>query len=81
MFSATMPLKVELLAKKYLRHPVFISIGDRKGKINEKIEQRVEFVAESQKRRRLLDILSVSEPPFIVFCNAKKSCDTLAKIL
>lgn len=30
MFSATMPLKVEMLAKKYLRHPVFINIGDRK---------------------------------------------------
>ena len=31
MFSATMPLRVELLAKKYLRHPIFISIGDRQG--------------------------------------------------
>lgn len=31
MFSATMPLKVELLAKKFLRNPVFLAIGDRSG--------------------------------------------------
>jgi len=81
MFSATMPQKVEMLAKKYLRHPIFISIGDRKGKINERIDQRVEFINGGQKLKRLLEILSSEEPPFIVFCNAKKTCDAVARQL
>ena len=38
MFSATMPPRVEALAKKYLRHPVFISVGDRKAA--SRVEQR-----------------------------------------
>jgi len=51
MFSATMPPKVELLAKKYLRHPVFISIGDRQGKAAQTIEQRVLIMTSGQRRR------------------------------
>jgi len=81
MFSATMPLKVEMLAKKYLRQAVFISIGDRKGKVNTRIEQRVEWMTEGNKRRRLLELLTTEEAPFIVFSNSKKQCDNLAKIL
>jgi len=77
MFSATMPVKVEMLAKKYLRHPVFISIGDRKGKVNENIEQRIEFLKENKKKDRLMEVLKKDQPPFMVFCNAKKNCDSL----
>jgi len=78
MFSATMPLKVELLARKYLRHPIFISIGDRKGDAAKMVEQRVIWMAEGAKRKKLIDILSQEPPPFIVFMNAKKSCDKLS---
>jgi len=52
MFSATMPLKVELLARKYLRHPIFISIGDRKGDAAKMVEQRVLWMAEGAKRKK-----------------------------
>jgi len=82
MFSATMPLKVELLAKKYLRHPVFIAIGDRKGRAAKSVEQRIEWMSsDNQKRERLTQIVSDDEPPFIVFCNEKKKCDMLGRYL
>jgi len=81
MFSATMPPRVEQLAKKYLRHPVFISIGDRKGSANENVTQRVEMLTEGRKRGRLMEILKQDEAPFIVFCNSKKGCDTLARAI
>lgn len=77
MFSATMPLKVEMLAKKYLRHPIFIAVGDRSGDVASTVTQRVMWTTENMKRKLLNDILERDEPPFIVFCNAKKSCDTL----
>jgi ATP-dependent RNA helicase DDX23/PRP28 len=81
MFSATMPLKVELLAKKYLRHPIFIAIGDRKGKASGNVTQRVEMTTEARKRDRLLSVLREDQPPFIVFCNSKKSCDSLQRVI
>ena len=70
-----------MLAKKYLRHPVFIAIGDRKGKANTNIEQRIEMIPEARKKTRLVEIVTSDEAPFIVFCNSKKMCDQLARHL
>jgi len=82
MFSATMPLKVELLAKKYLRNPIFISIGDRAGNAAKTVTQEVIWsTSENQKRTRIQSILSEQEPPVIVFCNQKGTCDQVAKWL
>lgn len=81
MFSATMPLKVELLAKKYLRHPIFISIGDRKGNASENVEQRVEWMKENGKRNRLMEILEEHDPPGIIFCNTQSGCNSLVKFI
>ncbi|KAJ3062265.1 DEAD (Asp-Glu-Ala-Asp) box polypeptide 23, partial [Quaeritorhiza haematococci] len=82
MFSATMPPAVERLAKKYLRRPAVVTIGQA-GQAVEKIEQRVEFIGdENRKKQRLLEILGGKfEPPIIVFVNQKKGCDVLAKAL
>lgn len=77
MFSATMPLKVEMLAKKYLRNPIFIAVGERQGAVASTVEQRVMWTTENMKRKLLNEILERDEPPFIVFCNAKKTCDNL----
>ncbi|CDJ62369.1 DEAD-box family helicase, related [Eimeria necatrix] len=52
MFSATMPPALERLARKYLRAPSYISIGDP-GAGKRAIEQRVEFVSEARKKQRL----------------------------
>lgn len=80
MFSATMPPALERLARKYLRAPSYISIGDP-GAGKRAIEQRVEFVSEARKKQRLQDLLEESEPPVMVFVNQKKSADALAKAL
>ena len=52
MFSATMLPQIEKLARKYLRSPAFISIGEPGGGKKD-IDQRIEFVTESQKRNKL----------------------------
>ena len=80
MFSATMPPKVIHLAKKYLRHAVEIAVGDRRGKAASNVEQRVEWVrSDADKRRRLLELLQSEQPPIIVFCNLKRTCDLVAR--
>jgi len=80
MFSATMPPAVERLARRYLRAPAFISIGDP-GAGKKDIEQRVEWIPEKKKKERLWEILAVAEPPIILFVNQKKAADVLVKAL
>jgi ATP-dependent RNA helicase DDX23/PRP28 len=81
MFSATMPVKVELLARKYLRNPAYLAIGERSGTVVDRIQQTVLWVTENMKQSKLLNIVRHEDPPIIVFCNAKKNCDTVAKFL
>ena len=81
MYTATMPSAVERIARKYLRRPAIVTIGNA-GEAVETVEQRVEFVAgEDKRKRRMLDILSSREfaPPIIVFVNIKRNCDAVAR--
>ncbi|KAH8815161.1 pre-mRNA-splicing ATP-dependent RNA helicase-like protein prp28 [Xylogone sp. PMI_703] len=81
MYTATMPPAVEKIAKKYLRRPAIVTIGNV-GEAVDTVEQRVEFVAgEDKRKKRLNEILSSGEfkPPIIVFVNIKRNCDTVAK--
>ncbi|CAO3652781.1 unnamed protein product [Cunninghamella blakesleeana] len=83
MFSATMPTAVERLAKKYLRHPAVVTIGNA-GQAGSTVEQRVEMMDdEGRKKNRLIEILSTNnyDPPIIIFVNQKKGVDSLAKTL
>jgi len=80
MFSATMPPAVERMARRYLRAPAFISIGDP-GAGKKDIEQRVEWINEKDKKQRLQSLLAVVEPPIIIFVNQKKAGDVLVKAL
>lgn len=50
LFSATMPPPVERLAKKYLRKPAIITIGEA-GRAVDTVEQRVEFVNGDEKKK------------------------------
>ncbi len=79
MFSATMPAQVEQIAKTYLRHPVIIRIGDEDTGKNKRIEQRVLFITESQKKSELTKLLQrlSSNDKVIVFINSKKQGDSL----
>ncbi|KAG8533220.1 mRNA splicing protein prp28 [Bacidia gigantensis] len=81
MYTATMPSAVERIARKYLRRPAIVTIGNV-GEAVETVEQRVEFVAgEDKRKKRLLDILGSRDfqPPIIVFVNIKRNCDAIAR--
>jgi ATP-dependent RNA helicase DDX23/PRP28 len=83
LFSATMPPPVERLARKYLKRPAVITIGEA-GRAVDTVEQRVEFVTgEEKKKQRLLEILNSGQyqAPIIVFVNQKKTADMVAKDL
>ncbi|KAI9756591.1 MAG: mRNA splicing protein prp28 [Chaenotheca gracillima] len=81
MYTATMPSAVERIARKYLRRPAIVTIGNV-GEAVETVEQRVEFVAgEDKRKKRLNEILASREfvPPIIVFVNIKRNCDAVAR--
>ncbi|KAI1470198.1 DEAD-domain-containing protein [Daldinia caldariorum] len=81
MYTATMPAAVEKIAKKYLRRPATVTIGNA-GEAVDTVEQRVEFVpGEDRRKKRLQEILSSNEfaPPIIVFVNIKRNCDAVAR--
>lgn len=82
MFSATMPPAVERLARKYLRRPAIVNIGNV-GQAVDTVEQIVEFINDdNRKRARLIEILNEDyKPPIMVFVNQKKGCDVLYKAL
>ena len=83
MFSATMPPAVEKLAKKFLRHPAIVCIGDEDSGKNKRIRQHVLFISEQQKKQTLIDLLRRKQPneKYLVFCNEKRGCDALKKVV
>ncbi|CAM9650215.1 unnamed protein product [Chrysoparadoxa australica] len=82
MFSATMPAEVERMAKKYMRHPVTIQIGDAETGFNTRIKQEVIFMSESQKLNRAKELMSgIGYDKAIIFCNTKRCADGLGKDL
>jgi ATP-dependent RNA helicase DDX23/PRP28 len=80
MFSATMPSELEIIARRYLRHPVSVRIGDVDTGKNKRIEQRVFFLSEAQKRGKLIEELAKlsRDDKVIIFVNLKKTGDTIA---
>jgi len=80
MFSATMNSSLEKLARKYLRGPSYISIGEP-GAGKKQIEQQVIFLDEHQKREKIRNILSRTRGTAMIFVNHKNSVDSLCKTL
>lgn len=82
MYTATMPSAVERIARKYLRRPAIVTIGNI-GEAVDTVEQRVEFISGEEKRKkRLGEVLSQRgefPPPIIVFVNIKRNCDAVAR--
>ncbi|KAK4136335.1 DEAD-domain-containing protein [Trichocladium antarcticum] len=81
MYTATMPPLVEKIAKKYLRRPAIVTIGNA-GEAVDTVEQRVEFISgEDKRKRRLQEILNSGQfkPPVIVFVNIKRNCEMVAR--
>jgi ATP-dependent RNA helicase DDX23/PRP28 len=85
MFSATMALEVERIAKRYLRHPAIISIGDQDSGKNARIIQKLVWVSSSAKKEEALRTL-LRDPKFsrdkvIVFVNEKRHADNVGRIV
>jgi ATP-dependent RNA helicase DDX23/PRP28 len=81
MYTATMPTAVERIARKYLRRPAIVTIGNV-GEAVDTVEQRVEFVSgEDKRKKRLGELLGAHQfkPPIIVFVNIKRNCDAVAR--
>ncbi|KAL6755306.1 P-loop containing nucleoside triphosphate hydrolase protein [Haematococcus lacustris] len=77
MFSATMPMAVERLARKYLRRPIVVNIGNA-GRATDNVSQRVVVCKENEKANRLEQELDlVDEKRAIVFVNTKRQCDNV----
>ena len=58
LFSATMPPAVERLAKKYLKRPAVITIGEA-GRAVDTVDQRVEFVNGDEKKKWVQLLLGI----------------------
>ncbi|KAF1845905.1 pre-mRNA-splicing ATP-dependent RNA helicase PRP28 [Cucurbitaria berberidis CBS 394.84] len=81
MYTATMPTALERIARKYLRRPAIVTIGNA-GEAVETVEQRVEHIqGEERRKKRLQEILNSGDfaPPIIVFVNIKRNCDAIAR--
>lgn len=85
MFSATMPLEVERIAKRYLRHPSIISIGDKDSGKNARIHQRLVWLPSPAKKedalRNLMQDRRFLREKVIVFVNEKKHADGVGRIV
>lgn len=85
MFTATMPLEVERIAKQYLRHPAIISIGDQDSVKNARIVQRVIYLSGPSKKESALRDLILNpryvREKIIVFVNEKKNADGIGRMV
>ncbi len=83
LFSSSLSTETESLARKYLRHPAFITIGDRSSAAsNIRIEHRVLWLtAADDKSNRLRAAMADATPPVLVFTNEPTTCDQVWKAL
>jgi ATP-dependent RNA helicase DDX23/PRP28 len=85
MFTATMPLEVERIAKRYLRHPAIISIGDQDSGKNKRIIQRIIYLSSPAKKESALRDLLMNprylREKVIVFVNEKKHADGVGRMV
>ena len=85
MFTATMPSEVEIIAKRYLRHPAIISIGDKDSVKNSRIHQKLVWVPHPTKKdealREVLQDRRFLREKIIVFVNEKKHADSVGRLV
>ena len=85
MFSATMPPEIEIIAKRYLRHPAIISIGDKNSVKNSRIHQRLVWVPHPSRKdaalREVLQDRRFLREKIIVFVNEKKHADSVGRLV
>jgi len=84
LFSATMPKRIESLARRHLTDPVTIRIAAEKQNVGEapRVTQLAYIVSRSHKPAALGRILDVEAPAAaIVFCRTRHEVDQLAETL
>lgn len=85
LFSATFPRQMEALARKILRRPLEITVGN-KSVVTANVEQHVEIIDEQKKFLRLLEILGKwffkdLDPRALIFVDKQDSADHLMNSL
>src|SRR5690242_11471749 len=84
LFSATMPPRIEAIAKRHQRDPIRIRINKQAAKAGEapKVRQQVYLLPRAQKMEALGRILDLEAPTAaIVFCRTRTEVDELAETL
>jgi ATP-dependent RNA helicase DDX23/PRP28 len=85
MFSATMPVEVEKIAKAYLRFPAIVSIGDQDSIKNARIVQKLVWVSSpAQKEKALREQITIPRylrDKVIVFVNERKHADSVGRMV
>ncbi|KAI3964033.1 hypothetical protein MKX01_014314 [Papaver californicum] len=84
LFSATFPTEIQRLASDFLSNYIFLTVG-RVGSSTELIEQRVEYVPDTDKRSFLMDLLHTQRENgsygkqllTLVFVETKRGADAL----
>lgn len=76
LFSATMPPAVERLARKYLKKPAVITIGEA-GRAVDTVEQRVEFVSGEEKKKYVIFIFHLRRGPQFDGCFRQRVLEIL----
>lgn len=81
LFSATLPLVIRIIARRYMRDPVSIAVRPEQATVEE-IEQLYYEVAEQDKPEGLLEVLEHQDPErAIVFCRTQAAVDRVARFL
>lgn len=82
MWSATWPREVRTLAMDYMKDFIQVTIGEDDLRANSKITQKVEIVEWNDKKNKLLYYLQDHRSDrVIIFCNMKRTCDTIEDYL
>ncbi len=77
LFSATMPKKIENLAKKYLKNPLTIYIG-KEGQAPQSLKHHFLQTRTRHRLEALLGFLNKAKPKqAIIFCNSRRSAEKL----
>ncbi len=80
LFSATLPPKIEQLAKTYLSEPERIAVGQQSMPATE-IAQETRFMNQGEKLPELISILEEQEGSAVVFVRTKYGTERMAKNL
>ena len=84
LFSATMPARIDGMARRHLREPVRIELGREASAAGEisLVRQRAYVVARAHKAAALGRVLDVEAPPSaLVFCRTRDQVDQLTETL